>query len=200
MITQEYTSENYPLIIKMSPVFEMTDEQFFEFCQLNRDYRFEKSATGELMIMSPTGSETGNRNFNLLVQLGNWIEKDGTGIGFDSSTGFILTNGATRSPDAAWIKKEKWDEIEQEKKIKFAPICPDFIVEIRSPSDAIQPLQDKLQEYIDNGVLLGWLIDRKNRQVYIYRPQKTLECLDNPQTLSGEDILPGFVLELKKIW
>ncbi|MGB5594621.1 MAG: Uma2 family endonuclease [Crocosphaera sp.] len=200
MITQEYTAENYPLIIKMSPVFDMTDEQFFEFCQLNRDYRFEKSATGELMIMSPTGSETGNRNFNLLVQLGNWIEKDGTGIGFDSSTGFILPNGATRSPDAAWIKKEKWDEIEQEKKIKFAPICPDFIVEIRSPSDAIQPLQDKLQEYIDNGVLLGWLIDRKNRQVYIYRPQKTVECLDNPQTLSGEDILPGFVLELKKIW
>ncbi|ACB52101.1 hypothetical protein cce_2753 [Crocosphaera subtropica ATCC 51142] len=107
MITQLASSDNYPIIIQISPIFDMTDEQFFELCQLNRDYRFEKTAKGELMIMSPTGSETGNRNFNLLVQLGNWIEKGGTGIGFDSSTGFILPNGATRSPDAAWIKGEK---------------------------------------------------------------------------------------------
>jgi Uma2 family endonuclease len=193
-------SEITPLVLKMSPAIEMTDDQFFEFCQLNRNLRIERTAKGELIIMPPTGSETGNRNFDLIVQLGIWTRQDGTGIGFDSSAGFTLPNGATKSSDAAWIKLKRWENIPPEQRAKFAPICPDFVVELRSPSDRLQPLKDKLQEYIDNGASLGWLIDRKNREVYIYRPQQKVECLDNPSTLSGDRLLPGFVLDLSTIW
>jgi len=193
-------TENIPLKLQMSPAIDMTDEQFFAFCQQNRDYRIERNATGEITIMPPTGSETGNRNFDLIVQLGIWTRQNGTGIGFDSSAGFTLPNGAMKSSDAAWIKREKWHTLTPEQQQKFAPICPDFIIELRSPSDNLQPLKDKLQEYIDNGVSLGWLIDRKNRKVYIYRPNSEVECLDNPTTLSGESILPEFVLQLSTIW
>lgn len=193
-------TENIPLKLQMSPAIDMTDEQFFAFCQQNRDYRIERNATGEITIMPPTGSETGNRNFDLIVQLGIWTRQNGTGIGFDSSAGFTLPNGAMKSSDAAWIKLEKWHTLTPEHQQKFAPICPDFIIELRSPSDNLQPLKDKLQEYIDNGVSLGWLIDRKNRKVYIYRPNSEVECLDNPATLSGESILPEFVLQLSTIW
>jgi Uma2 family endonuclease len=193
-------TENIPLKLQMSPAIDMTDEQFFAFCQQNRDYRIERNATGEITIMPPTGSETGNRNFDLIVQLGIWTRQNGTGIGFDSSAGFTLPNGAMKSSDAAWIKLEKWHTLTREQQQKFAPICPDFIIELRSPSDNLQPLKDKLQEYIDNGVSLGWLIDRKNRKVYIYRPNSEVECLDNPATLSGESILPEFVLQLSTIW
>jgi len=193
-------TENIPLKLQMSPAIDMTDEQFFAFCQQNRDYRIERNATGEITIMPPTGSETGNRNFDLIVQLGIWTRQNGTGIGFDSSAGFTLPNGAMKSSDAAWIKLEKWHTLTPEQQQKFAPICPDFIIELRSPSDNLQPLKDKLQEYIDNGVSLGWLIDRKNRKVYIYRPNSEVECLDKPATLSGESILPEFVLQLSTIW
>jgi len=193
-------TENIPLKLQMSPAIDMTDEQFFAFCQQNRDYRIERNAAGEITIMPPTGSETGNRNFDLIVQLGIWTRQNGTGIGFDSSAGFTLPNGAMKSSDAAWIKLEKWHSLTPEQQQKFAPICPDFIIELRSPSDNLQPLKDKLQEYIDNGVSLGWLIDRKNRKVYIYRPNSEVECLDNPATLSGESILPEFVLQLSTIW
>lgn len=189
-----------PLVLQMSPAIEMTDDQFFEFCHLNQNLRIERTAKGELIIMPPTGSETGNRNFDLIVQLGIWARQDGTGIGFDSSAGFTLPNGATKSSDAAWIKLKRWNDISPEQRAKFAPICPDFVVELRSPSDNLQPLKDKLQEYIDNGASLGWLIDRKNRQVYIYCPQQEVECLDNPSTLSGGSLLPGFVLDLSTIW
>jgi len=193
-------TENIPLKLQMSPAIDMTDEQFFAFCQQNRDYRIERNATGEITIMPPTGSETGNRNFDLIVQLGIWTRQNGTGIGFDSSAGFTLPNGAMKSSDAAWIKLEKWHSLTPEQQQKFAPIGPDFIIELRSPSDNLQPLKDKLQEYIDNGVSLGWLIDRKNRKVYIYSPNSEAECLDNPATLSGESILPDFVLQLLTIW
>lgn len=193
-------TENIPLKLQMSPAIDMTDEQFFAFCQQNRDYRIERNATGEITIMPPTGSETGNRNFDLIVQLGIWTRQNGTGIGFDSSAGFTLPNGAMKSSEAAWIKLEKWHTLTPEQQQKFAPICPDFIIELRSPSDNLQPLKDKLQEYIDNGVSLGWLIDRKNRKVYIYRPNSEVECLDNPTTLSGESIFPEFVLQLSTIW
>lgn len=189
-----------PLVLQMSPAIEMTDDQFFEFCHLNQNLRIERTAKGELIIMPPTGSETGNRNFDLIVQLGIWARQDGTGIGFDSSAGFTLPNGATKSSDAAWIKLKRWNDISPEQRAKFAPICPDFVVELRSPSDNLQPLKDKLQEYIDNGASLGWLIDRKNRKVYIYCPQQEVECLDNPSTLSGGSLLPGFVLDLSTIW
>lgn len=200
MILTTLSTENTPLVLQMLPVIEMTDEQFFALCQLNRDYRIERNAKGELIIMPPTGSETGNRNFKLSQQLANWTDEDGSGIGFDSSTGFKLPNGADRSPDAAWMTLEKWNAIPQEQKIRFAPVCPDFVVEIRSPSDQLQSLQDKLQEYIDNGVKLGWLIDRKNHRVYIYRPQIEVECLENPTTVIGDQVLPGFILQMNTIW
>lgn len=189
-----------PLVLQMSPAIEMTEEQFFAFCQQNRDYRINRSATGEIIVMPPTGSGIGNRNFKLSQQLANWTDKDGTGIGFDSSSGFTLANGAIKSADAAWMKLEKWQAIPPEKQEKFAPVCPDFVAELRSPSDNLQPLKDKLQEYIDNGASLGWLIDRKNRQVYIYRPNLEVECLDNPASISGDSVLPGFVLDLSTIW
>ncbi|GAC1457271.1 MAG: Uma2 family endonuclease [Chamaesiphon sp.] len=193
-------TEITPSVLQLYPAIEMTDDQFFEFCQLNRNLRIERTAQGELIIMPPTGSETGNRNFDLIVQLGIWARQDGTGIGFDSSAGFTLPNGATKSSDAAWIKLKRWNDIPSEQQAKFAPICPDFVVELRSPSDNLQPVKDKLQEYIDNGASLGWLIDRKNRKVYIYIPQQEVECLDNPSTLSGDPLLSDFVLDLSTIW
>jgi Uma2 family endonuclease len=189
-----------PLVLQMSPAIEMTDEQFFHFCQQNRDYRIERTAQGEIIIMPPTGSETGNRNFDLIIQLGIWTRQNQTGIGFDSSTGFTLPNGSIKSSDAAWIKLEKWNRLTPEQQQKFAPICPDFVVKLRSPSDNLKRLQDKLQDYIDNGTLLGWLIDRKQQQVYIYRPNQPVDCLTQPSTLSEESVLPGFVLDLSTIW
>ena len=201
MNTQTPTvTEILPMVIKMQPDIIMTDDQFFDFCQLNRDFRIERNQFGDLLIMSPTGSETDERNFNLIVQLGIWTKKDGTGVGFGSSGGFTLPNGAVRSPDAAWIKKERWEAIPAEQRKKFAPICPDFVVELRSETDSLKTLQEKMEEYIENGVKLAWLIDRKQQKVYIYRPSQPVEELDHPQTLNGEDILPGFVLDLREIW
>ena len=193
-------SEEPPLVLQIHPAIELTDEQFFELCQINRGLRIERTAKGELIIIPPTGTGTGGRNFKLTVQLGIWVEQDGTGIGFDSSTGFKLPNGAERSPDASWVKLERWNALSEEQQEKFAPICPDFVVELRSPTDSLKVLQDKMQEYIDNGALLGWLIDRKQRQVYIYRPQQPVECLENPENVSGDPVLTGFVLNLSKIW
>jgi Uma2 family endonuclease len=192
--------ENSPVVLHLHPVLNLTDEQFFELCQINRDLRIERTATGELVIMPPTGTETGGRNFNLIGQLWVWVNQDGTGIGFDSSTGFTLPNGAERSPDAAWVKLERWNALSPEQQKKFAPICPEFVVELRSPSDNLEPLKTKMQEYIDNGALLGWLIDRKRQRVYVYRPGVSVECLDNPASVSGDPVLPGFVLDLSKIW
>jgi Uma2 family endonuclease len=189
-----------PLVLHLEPIIKLTDDQFFEFCQLNRDLRIERTASGELEIMSPTGTETGGSNFDLAVELGIWVRKDGMGKGFDSSTGFTLPNGAERSPDISWIRLERWNALTPEQQEKFAPICPDFVVELRSPSDSLTTLQNKMQEWIDNGVRLGWLIDRKHRRVYVYRPGVSVECLDNPATVSGGPVLPGFVLDMSKIW
>jgi len=200
MTTVTNPVENSPLVLHLQPIINLTDEQFFEFCQINRDLRIERTATGELLIMPPTGSETGGRNFRLNGQLYNWTEQNGTGVGFDSSTGFTLPNGAKVSPDAAWVRLERWNALTPEQQKTFAPICPDFVVELRSASDNLTPLKTKMQEYIDNGALLGWLIDCKKRQVYIYRSGVAVECLDNPATISGESVLPGFVLDLSKIW
>ncbi|MBD2471008.1 Uma2 family endonuclease [Nostoc sp. FACHB-145] len=190
-----------PLVIQMPLSMQMTDEQFFDFCQVNRDLRIECNQFGEISIMPPTGSETGNRNFNVALQLGVWSEADGTGICFDSSTGFTLFTGAKRSPDASWMKLERWNALSAEQKQRFAPICPDFVVELRSLGDNLQPLKDKMGEYMQElGVQLGWLIDRKHRQVYIYHPGQPEEILENPETVSGESVLPGFVLNMSKVW
>jgi Uma2 family endonuclease len=189
------------ILLQMPDNLQMTDEQFYQFCQVNRDYQIERNALGEISIMAPTGGVTGNRNFNIAGQLYIWSEADGTGICFDSSTGFILSSGAERAPDASWINLERWNTLTPQQQEKFPPICPDFIIEIRSASDNLKPLKEKMEEYInEEGVQLGWLIDRKNRQVYIYRPAMTVECLDNPETVSGETVLPGFVLNMNKVW
>ena len=190
-----------PIVLQMLPELQMTDEQFFEFCQINRNLRIERNKFGEISIMSPTGSETGNRELNIIGQLWAWSEKDGTGLAFSSSTGFKLSTGAERSPDAAWMKLERWNTLSPEQQQKFAPICPDFVVELRSPSDNLKPLQEKMAEYMSEpGIQLGWLIDRKNRKVYIYRPGLPEECLDNPATVSADPVLPGFVLNMSKVW
>ncbi|NJN85953.1 MAG: Uma2 family endonuclease [Leptolyngbyaceae cyanobacterium SL_7_1] len=178
----------------------MTDEQFYEFCLANRDLRIERTAIGDVIIMPPAFSDTGNRNFNIATQLGTWTEQNGTGVGFDSSAGFTLPNGATRSPDAAWITLERWNGLTDAQKASFAPICPDFVIELRSSSDTLTSLQTKMQEYITNGALLGWLIDRNTRTVYIYRPDREPERLDNPETVNGAPELPGLELRMAKIW
>ncbi len=180
--------------------FKVTHEQFKELAIANRDVKLERSATGELIIMAPTGSETGNRNLGIEAQLWFWNRQTKLGIAFNSSTGFHLPNGADRSPDASWIKLERWEALTAEEKQGFAPICPDFVVELRSPSDNMKPLREKMQEYIENGAKLGWLIDRKNRKVEIYRQGHNVEILDNPNSLSGEEILPGFILDLAEVW
>ncbi len=189
-----------PLVVHLQPVINLTDDQFYELCQLNRDLRIERTAQGELLIMPPAGGETGRQNSELNRQLGNWAKRDGTGVVFDSSTGFNLPNGAIRSPDAAWVKRSRLATLTQEQKKKFLPLAPDFVIELRSPSDHLHTLQAKMQEYIENGVQLGWLIAPEERRVYIYQPQKHVACLENPLTLSGDPVLLGFVLDLQEIW
>ena len=188
------------LTVDFKPILDLTDEQFYQLCRSNPDVKFERTATGELIIMSPTGGETGNRNSRINQQLLNWSDEDGTGIVFDSSTCFKLPNGSDRSPDASWIKLARWDTLQPEEKEKFPPISPDFVIELLSPSDTLKVAQKKMQEYQENGVRLGWLINRKLRQVEIYRIGQEVEILDNPSSLSGEDVLPEFVLDLEKIW
>lgn len=179
---------------------DLTDEQFFQLCQKNRDLKFERTASGELIIMSPTGGNTGKRNIKIAAQLEIWSSKTNLGHAFDSSTGYKLPNGADRSPDASWISRHRWEALTPEQKEKFIPLCPDFVIELRSPSDNLKTLQEKMKEYINNGTNLGWLIDPKTKQVEIYRPSQNVEILQNPTTLSGEEVLPGFVLDLTTIW
>ncbi|MFE1745604.1 Uma2 family endonuclease [Coleofasciculus sp. H7-2] len=186
-----------PSTLKLT--IDLTDEQFFQLCQHNRDLRFERTASGELIIMPPTGSETGNRNIDLSYQLQAWSRQNNLGLAFDSSSGFKLPNGANRSPDASWVRRDRWEALTAEEQQGFAPLCPDFVVELLSPSDSVKIAQAKMREYIDNGARLGWLIDRKNQRVEIYRQGQNVEILENPATLSGEDVLPGFVLDLKQI-
>ncbi len=190
-----------PLVLDFGPfVKTMNDEEFAEFCQLNRDLRIERTSEGDLIIMSPTGGETGRRNFNLTVLFGEWVERDGTGIGFDSFTGFTLPNGAKRSPDLAWVRRARWEQLTAAEKEGFPPLCPDFVAELRSHSDDLEALQEKLKEYVANGAQLGWLIDPEERKVFLYRPNAPMECLEDPKTLSGEPILRGFVLDLERVW
>lgn len=188
------------LTLNLNPIIKLTDDQFFQLCQENENIRLERTAKGELIIMPPAGGETGNRNAGLTAQIWIWNNQNKLGEVFDSSTGFKLPNGANKSPDAAWIKLERWNALTPEQQKKFPPLCPDFVVELLSPSDSLKETQDKMKEYRDNGALLGLLINRKNRQVEIYRPGAEVEVLDNPNQVSGEPVLPGFVLNLASIW
>jgi Uma2 family endonuclease len=178
---------------------KLTDEQFFELCSANRDMRFERSADGELIIMAPTGWGTGNKNAEISGQLWAWNRQRELGKVFDSSTGFRLPNGADRSPDASWVSKDRLEALNPDP-AKFLPLAPDFVVELRSQSDTLEPLQTKMREYIENGVRLGWLIDPKNKRVEIYRPGQEVEVLASPVSLSGEEVLPGFRLDLSPLW
>ena len=179
---------------------QVTHEQFVRLAGANRELQLERTAAGELIVMSPTGSDTGNKNADMSGQLWLWNRDRKLGETFDSSSGFHLPNGADRSPDAAWVRRERWEALTPEQKAGFAPICPDFVLELRSASDAIDTLRAKMREYRQNGAKLGWLIDRKNEKVEIYRPDAGVEILDRPQTLSGESVLPGFVLDLTEVW
>lgn len=179
----------------------LTAEGFLKLCQANQNLQLERSATGEVIVMPPTFPWTGKQNFGIIAQLGAWIERTGLGVGFDSSTGFTLPNGAVRSPDASWVSNERWEALTQsQQQEEFSPLSPDFVVELRSSSDSLEKLREKMREYVDNGIRLGWLIDPKTKQVEIYHLGRDFEVLQSPTTLSGEDVLPGFVLNLNKVW
>lgn len=186
--------------LNLDAAIELTDDQFYKLCRNNPDLKFERNVHGELIIMPPTGGETGRRNTNLIIDVGNWNRQTQLGQVFDSSTCFKLPNGADRSPDLSWIRQDRWDELTPEQKEKFPPICPDFVIELMSPSDTLKTVQAKMQEYVDNGLKLGWLLNRKEEQVEIYRPDQDVERLQSPTFLSGEAVLPGFVLDLGSIW
>ena len=188
------------ITVNLNPIIQLNESQFYQLCQENPEVKFERNVKGEILIMSPTGGGTGKRNFEIGIEFGIWNRQTKLGVCFDSSTCFKLPNGANRSPDVAWIKKERWDTLTPAEQEKFSPIAPDFVLELMSPSDSLQETQAKMQEYINNGVKLGWLINRKLRQVEIYRFGKPVEILDFPQQLSGEDILTGFILDMQIIW
>lgn len=184
-----------PLTLNLDTVY-LTDEQFYQLCQNNRELQFERTAKGELIIMTPVGGESGNREADLIIDLGIWNRQTSLGFTFSSSTVFKLPNGADRSPDAAWIRRQRWEALTAEQRRKFPPIAPDFIIELRSATDEIETLHQKMQEYIDAGVLLGWLINPQQQQVEIYRQRQDVEVRNLPTQLSGENILPGFRLSL----
>ncbi|MBD2292901.1 Uma2 family endonuclease [Anabaena sphaerica FACHB-251] len=179
---------------------KFTDDEFVEIVDANKDLRLELSSEGELIVMSPTGGETGERNLELSGQVWFWNRKNNLGKAFDSSTGFKLPNGGTRSPDVSWIKIERWNALTPEQRKKFLPLCPDFVIELVSESDDLEDTQAKMREYINNGLLLGWLINPKDKQVEIYRQNQEVEVLQSPTNLSGEDVLPGFILDLQLIF
>ncbi|MBE9199052.1 MULTISPECIES: Uma2 family endonuclease [unclassified Nodularia (in: cyanobacteria)] len=187
------------LTLQLPAHLQFTDDEFAQVVAANKDLRLELSAEGELVIMSPTGGETGNRNFDLLGQVWFWNRQYNLGKAFDSSTGFKLPNGATRSPDAAWIRMEKWDSLTPQQRKKFLPLCPDFAVELVSETDDVADTQAKMREYLANGLQLGWLINPHDQQVEIYRPHQPPEILQSPTSLSGEDVLPDFTLDLQQI-
>ncbi|AFW96570.1 putative restriction endonuclease [Anabaena sp. 90] len=188
------------VILQIPQSLKFTDDKFVEMVAANKDLRLELSSQGELSIMSPTGGETGDRNLELGGQVWFWNRQNGLGKAFDSSTGFKLPNGATRSPDVSWIKMERWNALTPEQRKRFLPLCPDFVIELVSESDDLADTQAKMREYIANGLRLGWLINPKDKQVEIYRPNQEIEVLQSPANLSGENVLPGFILDLQPIF
>ena len=191
-----------PIVLKLNPLLRLTDEQLAELCSLNDALRIERNAQGDLEFMPPTHPTSDNRNSRITARLDNWAEGDGAGAAFDATAGFTLPNGALRSPDAAWILKSRLAELTEEDRRGFWRISPDFVIELRSPSDRLPGLHAKMDEYMENGVRLGWLIDPLDprRRVYVYRPGAPVAILEGPETLSGAPELPGFILDLQSIW
>ncbi len=189
-----------PLTLRLRPIVELTPDQLLALSALNDDLRLELTAEGELIVMAPVGGTGSASNARITAQLTVWSMQDGTGIAFDSSGGFDLPNGAKRSPDAAWVALSRWEALTPEQRETYPPLCPDFVIELKSPSDRINEVKRKMQEWLDNGARLGWLIDPHEKRVYVYRPDTPVEELQNHETISGEPVLPGFVLDLRKIW
>jgi Uma2 family endonuclease len=201
MSTTKLVTEQEPLVLHFQPILnKLSDEAFYEFCRANDEWRIERTAEGDIIIMPPTGGKTGIRNSELIAQLVVWNKADSRGKVFDSSTIFALPNGAQRSPDLAWVRNERWLALSEEQQEKFPPLCPDFVAELRSRTDSLKTLQEKMQEYIDNGAQLGWLLDPIERRVHVYRTGAAIEILDNPQSVSGEEILSGFTLDVQPLW
>jgi Uma2 family endonuclease len=188
------------ITVNFNSIIDISDEQFYQLCTQNPETKFERNCDGEILIMPPTGGETGRRNTNLILQLAIWNQETKLGEVFDSSTGYKLPNGANRSPDVSWIKQESLDGLTSEQKEKFIPLAPDFVLELMSPTDYLVNIQAKMKEYLENKVKLGWLINPQAKQVEIYRLGQQAELLDSPRLISGEDILPGFVLDLAGIF
>lgn len=189
-----------PIILNLNPFVELSDEQFYQLCQNHRDLKFERTAQGELVIVTPVGGEGGSWEADLIGDLVYWNRQTQLGKVFSSSTCFKLPNGADRSPDAAWVMSERWNQLTSEQQKRFPPLCPDFVIELRSESDALEPLQQKMQDYISSGAHLGWLVNPQKRQVEIYRANQDKQVLENPKQLSGENVLPGFVFNLSVLW
>jgi Uma2 family endonuclease len=188
------------IVVNMRPIMKLSDKRFFEFCQANRDLRIERNRQGELIIMAPTGSETGNKELDIASQLQVWAKLDGTGKAFGPSAGFRLPNGAVRSSDAAWVRLARWKKLTAKQRKEFAPLCPDFVIELRSETDRLRTLKEKMEEYIDNGAEMGLLIDRIKRQVHVYRRGRKAKVLDEPESVSCEPALPGFALDMNDVW
>jgi len=186
--------------LEIPSYFIVSQEQFELLANANRDLRLERSPNGELIIMPPTGGTTGKRNAKLITYFVNWNDQMQLGEVFDSSTAFRLPNGSNRSPDVAWVSRDRWQSLTLEQQDSFPPLCPDFVVELRSKSDSLKSLQDKMQEYLENGLLLGWLIDIQNQTVEVYRPQESHEVLQKPSLLKGELVLPYFSINLDFLW
>jgi Uma2 family endonuclease len=178
----------------------MTEDEYFNFCMANRDLNLEQLETRDILVLPASGGETGNRNIEISMQLQIWAKKDGTGKAFDSSTEFRLPRGSARSPDASWVSLARWNALSADERKKFPPLCPEFVLELRSETDRLSDLQDKLVEYMNNGALLGWIVDPFNKTVHFYHPNQEPEILQNPAKVSGEPVLPGFVLDLREIF
>ncbi len=190
----------WPLVLRVRPALNLTEEQFFRLCVLNRDLWIERTAEGDWSIMTPVGGGTSDRNSEINMQLRLWAKRDGTGVAYDSSGGFRLPNTAVRSPDAAWVLKERLARIPSAQQERFIPLCPDFVLELWSPSDRLRTVQAKMREYLANGARLGWLIYPPARRVYVYRPDAPVARLDRPDQIAGDPVLPGFTLDLREIW
>lgn len=187
-------------VLNFAPVVTLTDDQLFEFAGQNRDLRIERTPTGEITVMSPTDFEGGRRNAIVTAQLTAWARRDGTGVACDSSTGYVLENGAMRAPDVSWLSLARLSKFTADERRKFLRICPEFVIELRSETDTLPELKSKMQEYIACGAKLGWLIDPLEKRAYLYRPNQAVEQLENPETLSGDPVLRNFVLDLRDVW
>ena len=188
------------LLVRMLPAIDLTGERFFAFCQQNPDLRIERTAEGDIAVMAPTGGETSARNARLVAEVIRWADEEGSGVAFDSAVGFELPDGAVRSPDVSWVRRDRLARLSSGEKQRFLPLCPDFVIELCSPSDSLVAIERKMEEYRAHGTRLGWLIDPAHIRVTVYHRDGVVEQHDQPATIAGDPVLPGFVLSLSSIW